>query len=207
MVGPSRFLCVAAALIAAGCGAAAPTAPAVVSSASTAPTLLCAIGSGDCSAAMEGESLTFTASRGALALRASSLDLGDGTVMDLGTLPTPATVTHTYAIGTFTARLLVTDMTGASQPAPAQTVHVGSLVTASVGAADLGGLNVTATADIRGAAVVRYEWNFDPSAAPVVTTEPQAWFTYAAPGYKAVVLKATLADGRVITASSSVVVA
>jgi hypothetical protein len=127
-------------------------------------------------------------------------------VIDLGTLAKNSSVSHTYPIGTFTARLLVTDMAGTEQAPAAQVVHVGSLVTVSVGATDLGGLNVTATADVRGAAVVRYEWNFDPTASPVVTTEPQAWFTYSAPGYKAVVLKATLADGRVITGSSSVVV-
>jgi hypothetical protein len=111
-------------------------------------------------------------------------------------------VPHTYAsIGTYTARLVLGGATS-----PSLVVRVGSLVTASIGAADVGGLNVVATADVRGSDVVLYEWNFDPATPPVTTRVPEARFTYSVPGYKAVVLRATLTDGRVITASSSVVV-
>ena len=67
-------------------------------------------------------------------------------------------------------------------------------------------MNVEAVAEVTGAPVLRYEWSFEPFLPRVVTTEPRALFTYPAPGYKAVELRAVLADGRVILASAAVIV-
>lgn len=195
-------------LLAAGCdggGAAAPgpspvpTSPAVVG-------LTCAVGSADCSSVMLGQTVTFTARRTDGAdVRSASLEFGDGGSVGLGGLASPAQVSHEYSrTGTFTARLALVTATGEAK-ASTEMVQVGTLVTASIGATDLGGLNALATADVQGAVVVRYEWTFDPNAGVVITTGPQARFVYPAPGYKAVELRAVLADGRTIRASGHVV--
>jgi hypothetical protein len=54
--------------------------------------------------------------------------------------------------------------------------------------------------------VTSYEWTFEPGLPVVVTTGPRARYTYSSPGWKAVVLRAVLGDGRSVIASSSVVV-
>lgn len=189
----------------AACGSASPVGPSATVPVSTAPRLSCAEGLTDCSSVMVGDTLTFTADPGTSAARPASLDFGDGTTTELGAFATAARVQHTYAtIGTYTARLVLADASGTTPPS--LIVRVGSLVTASIGAVDVGGLNVVATADVHGGDVVLYEWTFDPATPSITTRLPEARFTYSVPGYKAVLLRATLADGRVITASSSVVV-
>ena len=192
-------------LTTAGCGGASPVGPSATAAVSAPAQLSCAEGTADCSSVMVGETLTFTVDPGPSSARTAALDFGDGSSVDLGMLATAARVQHTYAtIGTYTVRLVLAGGSGATSPSV--MVRVGSLVTASIGAADVGGLNVVATADVHGGEVVLYEWTFDPAVPPITTRLPEARFTYSVPGYKAVVLHATLADGRVITASSSVVV-
>jgi hypothetical protein len=106
---------------------------------------------------------------------------GGPTAVSPGPVSAPAPIPSvglTCALGTFTARLAVTT----------------------------GDLNVEATADIQGTAVAQYEWLFEPGAPDVVTFQPRVLFTYSSPGYKAVELKAVLADGRVVRASGHVIV-
>src|SRR5689334_4027143 len=153
------WIALIAAFAVAACGSASPVAPSTTASAA-APQLSCAEGLADCSSVMVGETVTFTADPGT-APRTAALDFGDGVTTDLGALATPARVQHAYAnVGTYTARLAFRDASGTTSPS--LTIRVGSLVTASIGAADVGGLNVVATADVHGGDVSLYEWTFDP---------------------------------------------
>ncbi len=206
----TSLILVALSLASAGCGSTptapspSPAAPAVV----TPPvSLACAIGTTDCSAVMAGQTVAFTAQRGAnLNVRATALDFGDGTVAELGALPGPARIEHAYdRPGAFTARLTVTDSAGATFSASAP-VSVGSLVSVAMSATAVGSLMVTATAQVSGATAARYEWVFDPLAIRIVTTEPRASFTYSTIGWKDLQLLVTLSDGRTVRASASVVV-
>ena len=86
---------------------------------------------------------------------------------------------------------------GSTDPAPAG-------VTLSVTAVDLGGHNVLATADVRGAAGVQFEWYFERGSLPeVVTTSNQARYVYTLPGFKDFTVRVTLADGRGLFTGSS----
>jgi hypothetical protein len=77
----------------------------------------------------------------------------------------------------------------------------------SVAAEDLGGRNVLATANVQGAAGVRFEWYFERDQAPdVVTTAHQASYVYARPGFKDFTVRVTLADGRRVLGSGAVIV-
>jgi PKD repeat protein len=198
------------ALVLSGCdGGQAGVSPTPAAPAPAGFSLTCAVGTGDCSAAMQGQTVTFTArpGTGAGTARSAALNFGDGSPsVDFGTFTAAATATHEYgSLGSFTARLDVTMASGETKTVT-QPVKVDSLVTASLGATNLGDLNVEATADVEGAPVVRYDWLFEPDGPVVSTTEPRVLFTYATPGYKAVQLRAVLADGRVILASGHVVV-
>jgi hypothetical protein len=181
--------------------------PTPVSPPIAALSLTCALGTTDCSDVMQGQTLTFTATPDSgAASRSATLTFGDGSpAVDLGALAAPATVSHEYLrLGTFTARLDVTS--GTDTRSASVNIKVDTLVTASIGATNLGDLNVEANADVQGATVVRYEWLFEPGTPSVVTLGPRVLYTYATPGYKAVELHAVLADGRVILASGHVIV-
>jgi hypothetical protein len=156
---------------------------------------------------MQGQTLTFTARPGEAALRSAVLNYGDGSpVVELGALTAPATTSHEYMrLGSFTARLDATTMSGESRSATVP-IKVDTLATASIETINFGNLNVEAVATVTGAPVLRYEWSFEPFLPREVTTGPRAVFTYPAPGYKAVELYAVLVDGRVLRASAAVIV-
>jgi len=194
------------ALALAGCDGGQAAAPAPTPQ-SSALTLTCAIGTADCSTAMLGQTLTFTAQRGDVSVTSAMLDFGDGTArVDFGALAAAASASHEYTkLGDFTARLDVTTTNGDTRSAT-QVIQVDTRVTASMAAVDIGGLTVLATAEVQGAPVVRYEWTFDPSGPLVTTTSPRANFTYSAAGFKDLQLRVLLSDGRTIRASTHVVV-
>jgi hypothetical protein len=197
------------ALVIPGCdGGQSGVSPSPVPAPAAAFGLTCALGSGDCSAVMEGQTLTFTARPGDAAgsIRSAVLDYGDGTTVNLGPLTSPVTASHEYTqLGSFTARLDASTAAGETRSA-SLAIRVNTVVTASIATINRGNLNVEAVADVRGAPVVRYEWSFEPSLPRVVTSGPRALFTYVVPGWKAVEMHATLADGRVVTASAAVIV-
>jgi hypothetical protein len=169
--------------------------------------LTCILGTADCASVMQGQTLTFTVDPGAATgARTVALNFGDGTApVDLGALAAATTLTHEYnRLGVFVARLDVA--TGGDTRSASLTIKVDTMVTASLGATNLGDLNVEATADVQGATVARYEWLFEPVGPAVVTFGPRVLFTYSSPGYKAVELRAVLADGRVVRASGHVIV-
>jgi hypothetical protein len=200
-----------AAILVAACGngqSLTPTTPTTPPAGGAAINLRCAVGTASCSDAMQGQAVTFTAERGLNAgtIRAATLDFGDGANAELGTLPTPASVSHVYAqTGAFTARLSAVDAAGQSQGAT-QVVQVGTLVTTSMGLTHLGNLNVLATADVRGAQVVLYEWIFEGTSPNVATISNEARYTFTTSGFKDVAMRATLSDGRTVRASASVIV-
>ena len=196
------------ALVLPGCdGGQAAVSPTPVPGPAAGLSLTCAIGSTDCSAVMQGQTLTFTARPGEAALRTAVLNYGDGSpALDLGSLAAAATTSHEYVrLGSYTARLDATSVSGETMSVTVP-IKVDTLVTASIETVNFGNLNVQAVATVTGAPVLRYEWSFEPFLPRVVTTEPRAVFTYPAPGYKAVELYAVLVDGRVILASAAVIV-
>ena len=196
------------ALVLPGCdGGQAGVSPTPAPTQASAPSLSCVLGSGDCSAVMQGQTLVFTARPGEAAIRSAVLNYGDGSpALELGGFTAPATTSHEYMrLGAYTARLDATTVSGETRSATVP-IKVDTLVTASIATTNVGNLNVEAVADISGAPVLRYEWSFEPFLPPVVTTEPRAFFTYPAPGYRAVELHAVLVDGRVIVASAAVIV-
>jgi hypothetical protein len=176
---------------------------------SSSLTFTCAVGTAACSNAMQGQAVTFTAGRGGISgeIRSATLDFGDGTSQNLGTLGSPATVTYAYSrTGTFTAQLTATLATG-TNPSASQVVQVGTLVTLSMDAIDLGGLNVLATAQLQGAQAELFEWAFERGQPPnVFTTTSQARYTYSISGFKDLALRVRLIDGRVVNTTGSVVV-
>jgi len=198
------------ALVIPGCdGGRAAISPTPVPAPASGISLTCVLGSSDCSAVMQGQTLMFTArpADATGAMRSAVLDYGDGSpALDLGAFAAPATVSHEYTqLGTFMARLEATTPGGETRTAEV-SIRVGTLVTASIAVTNLGNLNAEAVADVQGAQVVRYDWTFEPYVPAVTTSEPRALFTYPSPGYKAVEMRATLADGRVVTASAAVIV-
>lgn len=199
-----------AVLAMAGCGdsqVATPTSPTGVPPATSGLTLTCNVGTTDCSSAMLGQTVTFTAERGTLGdIRSAMLDFGDGGTADLGALPVTIRISHVYAqVGTYTARLTASRASGET-PVVTAPVNVGTLVTVSMGAVDLGGLNVLATADVQGAAVALYEWKFEGTVPNVTTTIGQVRYAYQAPGFKDLSVRILLSDGRVVNVSTSVIV-
>jgi len=70
---------------------------------------------------------------------------------------------------------------------------------------------VRATANISGGTVLSYEWTFDTGGPQFVTTSNEASYTYPATTppaatIKTISVKATLADGRTVTATTTIVV-
>ncbi len=173
----------------------------------SALTLTCAIGTEDCSTAMLGQTVTFTAERGDTTVRSATLDFGDGTPrVDFGVLAAAANASHEYTtLGAFTARLDVTTTSGDARSAT-QVIQVDTRVTASMAAVDLGGLTALATADVQGAPVASYEWTFDRNGPLVTTALPRATYTYSLAGFKDLQLRVRLVDGRTIRASTHVIV-
>ena len=197
-------------LVAAGCGGSSSSPEPVGVTLNTGLAFQCRLGSGDCSAVMEGQQVLFVMSRRAdLTLRSTTLDAGDGSAPQSLSWPASGTtlsVPHIYPRrGTFSARLTVVDGTGGSET-QTQTITVGSVVSVAMTAEPLGSLQAVATAVVAGATATRFEWTFDPQVSPVVTTIPRASFTYPTPGWKDLSLQVTVDDGRVFRASASVVV-
>ena len=172
-------------------------------------TLECAVGAtAGCSNVGIGQLVTFTATRAATGstLTSARLEFGDGDSVTLGSLSTAATVTHAYAsAGTYTARLVATDVNGETTTAT-QVVQVRGAVGVAVSATD-SGRSVTATASVTGASasdVVSYEWTFEGTAPNVITTSNQATFVYSSGGTKTISVRVILRDGRTGTGSTTI---
>ena len=172
-------------------------------------TLTCSVGAvTNCATATVGQSVLFTAQRATTSsvLSSSTLDFGDGTSIDLGTLASPVNCfSCVYPNRNYTARLTVTDVNGETSSA-AQIVQVGTAASASVSAANTAGRDVTATATVTGAIVTQYAWTFEGTTPNVTTTTIKPRSPMPPSGTKTVSVTVTLGDGRTVTASTSVVV-
>jgi hypothetical protein len=172
-----------------------------------AVSLTCTVGgTAGCATVSQGQTVVFSAARGAASsnIVSSTLDFGDGSSVNLGPLSTSATsVPHTYnQAGTFTARLTATDVNGESASAT-QVVQV-SAATATV-TTTKSGLVVTASATVS-APVSQYVWTWGDNTGTTTTTSATAQHTYAAAGTYPVSVTATLQSGGTVTASTSVAV-
>jgi len=100
----------------------------VTAQAGPSVTLSCAVGTTtNCATVTQGHSVTFAAQRGTTTsnIRTATLEFGEGSSVDLGSLSGPMTVPHAYSqTGTFTARLIATDVNNETTTAT-QVVRVG----------------------------------------------------------------------------------
>ena len=198
------------ALVFPGCdGGQAAVSPTSVPTPAASISLTCVLGSTDCSAVMQGQTLTFTARPGDAAAACDRPCSPTATARPRSTSARSRRrrrLSHEYnRLGSFTARLDATTAAGETRSATV-SIRVNTLVTASIAVTNLGNLNAEALADVQGAPVVRYEWVFEPFLPAITTLEPRVFFTYPSPGYKAVEMRAVLADGRVVMASAAVIV-
>jgi PKD repeat protein len=168
--------------------------------------LTCSVGAAtNCATASVGQTIVFTAQRaqGSANLTSSTLDFGDNSNINLGTLSAPTNVPHAYsAPGTYTAQLTGTDANGESSTS-AQVILV-SAVTATVSASVTLGMTVSATATVS-APVTQYQWNWGDGSSST-TTSPTAQHTYALSGTNTIVMTATLQAGGTVTGSTVIVV-
>jgi PKD repeat protein len=151
-----------------------------------------------------GQTLVFTAQRGSGSanLTSATLDFGDNSSVNLGTLSAPTTVPHAYSqAGTYTARLTGTDANGESSTS-AQVIQV-SAVTAAVSASITSGLTVSATATVS-APVTQYQWNWGDSSSST-TTSATAPHTYLLSGSYTITMTATLQAGGTVQGSTVIV--
>ena len=131
------------------------------------------------------------------------VDLGDGTVRNLGALSGSTTVPHTYQTeGTYTVTASATDAGGCSErvstgvsilPAQPPTVTITAPETAPVNT------SVVVSANVSGATstIVRYEWTFGTDAIPATlsTSSRQVSVRWTVPGPKVISVRVIQAVG------------
>ena len=137
------------------------------------------------------------------------LDFGDGESIELGNFTSPTTVSHTYSrTGTFTARLVATDVNG-DQTTATQIVQVrsGFIVTLELdepadGSTTIARVRATANVSGIGSATVtqyRFEFGADSNPSTVTTSSNVVTTDYSTAGEKIVTVTVTLSDGRTAT--------
>jgi hypothetical protein len=143
------------------------------------------------------------------------LDFGDGESIELGAFTSPSTVSHVYTrVGTFTARLVATDVNG-DQTTATQIVQVrdstnsGGSFTVNLalsepdddGSATTARLDAAATVSgIGSATVTNYTFSFPGSTSTSGGgTSNQASAVYSSAGDRTVTVTVTLSDGRTAT--------
>ena len=174
--------------------------------------LTCSTGTGQaagtCASATAGQPVTFTAQRaqGSGNITSATLDFGDNSSVNLGTLSSSATIPHSYAeAGTYTARLTGTDGNGESSTA-VQVVIVTAAPTATVSATvTTPPRTVTATATTSVPAT-SYSFNWGDGQPNTTGASPTAQHTYTGPGNWGITMTATLSSGATVTATTFVTV-
>lgn len=174
-----------------------------------AVSLTCAISSTEtCATATVGQPVTFTAQRatGSGNITSATLDFGDNSSVNLGTLSSPSTIPHAYAEpGTYTARLTGTDANGESSTA-VQVVIVRAPVTSAVSATiTTAPRTVTATATVSVPAT-QYQFNWGDGTANTTGPSATAQHTYGAAGTFTITMTATVQGGSTTTATTSITV-
>lgn len=131
------------------------------------------------------------------------LNLGDGTVRNLGPISGSTAVPHTYGeAGTFTITASATDAAGCSeQVSTAVNVLPAQLPTVTINVPQTARVNqqVLVTANVSGntSTIIRYEWNFGPDAIPqsVNTGSRQVSVRWSQPGTKTITVRVIQATG------------
>ena len=169
--------------------------------------LTCAIGTvTNCATATIGQTIIFTAARAQTSsnLTSATLDFGDGSRVNVGTLSASTNVPHAYTqAGTYTARLTATDANGESAES-SQVVQVNAAASVSLQLTK-SGLTVTGTVTLSGATATQFAWNFEGGTNPnYVNTSSEQTHTYTAAGAKTVTVTVTLSDGSTRTVSRTI---
>ena len=174
--------------------------------------LTCSTGTGQaagtCASATAGQPVTFTAQRaqGSGNITSATLDFGDNSSVNLGTLSSSATIPHSYAeAGTYTARLTGTDGNGESSTA-VQVVIVTAAPTATVSATVTTpprGVTATATTSVQ---ATSYSFNWGDGQPNTTGASPTAQHSYTGPGNWGITMTATLSSGATVTATTFVTV-
>ncbi|MBM3818879.1 MAG: PKD domain-containing protein [Acidimicrobiia bacterium] len=191
-------------------------------------------GTGNCSAVQAGSNNTatvvFTVAKGSTSsnLRTASVDFGDGTSQDLGTLASSTTLSKTYSgpssstPRSFTAIVRATDINGETTSATttvtvtqaAQRTPINAALSASCGTATVQGQRCEFTASHTGggeggtgnAAIQSYTWNFGDDSSEVTTSGPVTSRIYTSDGRRTVVVTLTTADGRTANARTEIII-
>ena len=153
-----------------------------------------------------GEPVTFAVSvtAGSSAIRAVSVNFGDGTARELGALAGATNVAHTYTFaGTFQVVATVTDSSGATVTvATVIVVEAAAPLSVTITAPATVQVNVAAifTADVTQSAagtleIDRYEWTFG-DGQTTVTAGSVTSHVYTSSGLKVVTVRAVEKDGR-----------
>jgi hypothetical protein len=170
--------------------------------------LTCAVGTvSNCATVTVGQTITFTAQRvsGSANLVSATLDFGDNSSVNVGTLNSATNVAHSYAqTGTYTARLTGRDANGETSEST-QVVNVTTGVDLSL---DLtfSGLTVTATVTINGGTATQFAWTFEGTTANYINTQRTQSHPYSSAGAKTVTVVVTLSDGTTRTLSKSITI-
>jgi PKD repeat protein len=182
------------------------TATTVTAQPGPAVTLTCTAPSGGtCSTLNVGDVAVFTVSKGTSSsnIRTATLDMGDGTVIDLGNLSGSVSVSHQYsAAGTYSVALTATDVNGevssAKQVLIVQELAQVTLSLSQSGSLSQNNLTISATATTLGCTPQRFDWNFGNNAnnQTFSTTDNSASSTYSAVGSKTVTVSMRCTDGR-----------
>jgi hypothetical protein len=172
--------------------------------------LTCAVGqTSNCATVTANQTIIFTAARaqGSANLASATLDFGDNTSANLGTLSAATNVPHAYSQpGTYTARLTGTDANGETSTSN-QVIQVSAAADISL-TLSANAQVVTGTVVVNGGTATQYAWNFDGGTVPnYITTVPTQVHTYTgAATLRTVTVMVTLSDGRTITLSRTITV-
>jgi PKD repeat protein len=136
-------------------------------------------------------------------IASATLDFGDGSSADLGTLASAVNVAHAYSqTGTYTARLSARDVNGETVTAT-QIVQVLDQASVIVGLQNPSGRTVIATATVTGGTGTQFAWTFE-TGGSVTSGSNQTTYTYSTAGTKSVSVTVTLSDGRSVTGANSI---
>lgn len=187
-------------------GKTAATAAKVTAQPGPSVTLTCTSAtSGNCATLNVGDVAVFTAARGQTTsnIRTSTIDFGDGTIIDLGNLSGTVGASHQYLVGgSYTVRLTATDVNGEVSTATL-IVIVQEPATVFLNLSNSGNRHIDATATVLGCTARSFDWNFGNNAVvqTLSTTNNRASADYTAGGTKTVTVTVRCVDGRTTNTS------
>ena len=187
-------------------GKTAASAAKVTAQAGPSVTLTCTSAtSGNCSTLNVGDVAVFTAARGQTTsnIRTSTIDFGDGTIIDLGNLSGTVGASHQYLVGgSYTVRLTATDINGEVSTATL-IVIVQEPATVFLNLSNSSNRHIDATATVLGCTARSFDWNFGNNAVvqTLSTTNNRASADYTAGGTKTVTVTVRCVDGRTTNTS------